>query len=176
MLTIMNEQRTIKVKRTYLELHDYPHHKLQPIENVQLVRCQNPSLNFYRFLYDAVGSDLNWVDRKLLSDKQLEVILKSVGFKLFVMYQNGQPIGYAELEMSDPSDIEIAYFGLVPEFRGLGYGKYLLEWIIHHAADYSPDRIWLHTCELDHPNAMQNYLKRGFKVYDQKIVDQVIMA
>ena len=75
----------------------------------------------------------------------------------------GAPAGYFELKRCDDGSVEIAYFGLLPDFVGKGLGKYLLVRAIEEAWALAPSRVWLHTCTLDHPAALPNYLARGFK-------------
>jgi GNAT superfamily N-acetyltransferase len=74
-----------------------------------------------------------------------------------------EPAGYFELREHDDRSVEIAYFGLLPDFIGRGWGKYLLTRAAEAAWQLKPSRIWLHTCTLDHPAALPNYLKRGFR-------------
>ena len=83
----------------------------------------------------------------------------------------GVPAGYAELDRRAPPDIEIGYFGLMPEFIGQGLGGYLLDWAIHHAWRMQPRRLWLHTCDLDHPGAL-GYQRSGFRIYDRRTSTQ----
>lgn len=85
---------------------------------------------------------------------------------------DGVPARYAELDRRVPHEVEIAYFGLMPEFIGKGFGQYLLHWTVRRAWDSNPARVWLHTCELDHPVALPNYLKVGFEVYKTEIIQQ----
>jgi GNAT superfamily N-acetyltransferase len=79
------------------------------------------------------------------------------------MSWEGGPAGYFELREHDDASVEIAYFGLLPDFIGRGWGKYLLTRAVQIAWDLGATRVWLHTCTLDHPAALPNYLKRGFR-------------
>ena len=79
------------------------------------------------------------------------------------------PAGYFELCQHEDGAVEIAYFGLLPDFIGRGWGKYLLSQAALAAWGLQPLRIWLHTCTLDHPAALPNYLKRGFKVVREEV-------
>jgi GNAT superfamily N-acetyltransferase len=73
--------------------------------------------------------------------------------------------GYAELVMPSPETVEIAYFGLLPRFVGQGFGAWWLEYVVALAWQQpGATRVTLHTCELDHPSALPNYLARGFVV------------
>jgi GNAT superfamily N-acetyltransferase len=168
--------KTIKITRTYLQLLSKPSLDFNfPDKSVSIVQLKEPSVEYYLYLYNAVGSDINWVDRTLLPKEELKRMICNPKVIIYVMHYQGHPAGYSELHREAGDSIELAYFGLLPRFRGKGLGKYLLNFTIDKAFQYFPRRLWLHTCNLDHPHAMQNYLRRGFQVFDQKIVDQVVI-
>ena len=96
------------------------------------------------------------------------VIVK--GIEIDVLYAHGAPAGYVEFDKRRLPDVEIAYFGLLPEFIGQGLGGYFLRWALHRAWQLQPGRVWLHTCSLDHPNALNNYQKAGLLPYRQETV------
>jgi GNAT superfamily N-acetyltransferase len=77
--------------------------------------------------------------------------------------------GYFELRQHQDRSVEIAYFGLLPAFIGRGWGKYLLTRAVESAWQLGTDRVWLHTCTLDHPAALSNYLKRGFRPFREEV-------
>src|SRR5918995_1859877 len=81
------------------------------------------------------------------------------------------PTGYFELRAHQDDSVEIAYFGLLPDFIGRGWGKYLLTRAVQSAWQQGPRRVWLHTCTLDHPAALPNYLKRGFRPVRQEVYE-----
>jgi GNAT superfamily N-acetyltransferase len=85
-----------------------------------------------------------------------------------VLWVDGVPAGLAELDRRDLPDVELAYFGIMPEFIGQGLGRFLLDWAIHHAWRARPRRFWVHTCDLDHPRALEVYQKAGFRIYDRQ--------
>ncbi len=126
-------------------------------------QMQTPDVSFYRFLYNAVGEAWRWRERNLLSDAELSEVLSCA--KVFVLYCQGTPGGYVELAQHGDST-EIAYFGLRPRYFGQGLGKHLLSYGIAHAWADGAKRVFVHTCNLDGPHALDNYKKRGFKVYD----------
>jgi GNAT superfamily N-acetyltransferase len=88
-----------------------------------------------------------------------------------VAYLSGTPVGYFELETQAGNEVELAYFGLLPTFIGRGLGSELLATAIERAWQREPNRVWLHTCSLDHPRALQNYQSQGFKPY--KIEEEI---
>jgi ribosomal protein S18 acetylase RimI-like enzyme len=124
-----------------------------------------PDVDFYREVYRAVGEQYRWRDRLIMPDAELKAALAKPGTSVHVMYDGDQIAGYVELVKSG-NKIEIAYFGVCPAFQGRGLGKHLLSYGIEQAwAEQGVERVWLHTCNLDSPHALDNYLKRGFQVY-----------
>ena len=169
--------KTTPVEVRYLQMfsppaHDPPPSPRQPIE---IRRAEKPTLAFYRSLYDAVGKPWQWIDRKLMSDDALAAIIHDDRIEVFVLYVDGETAGYAELDRRNDGEIELAYFGLTPQFTGKGLGRFFLHWAIARAWSYQPGRLWVHTCELDHPAALPLYCKAGFQQYDREIIDQVIL-
>lgn len=168
--------RTIPVRTYFLEQHAPPsflsHFEVR--QDVQAFRASHITPDYYKSLYQSVGEDIGWVDRLLMNTQELEALLADEHTIIFILYQQGKPIGFAELNAQKPTDIKIEYFGIEPNARGQGLGKYFLHWVLEAAWRFAPKRIWLHTCELDHPAALTNYLKAGFQLYDEKIVQQVV--
>jgi GNAT superfamily N-acetyltransferase len=121
-----------------------------------------------------VGRDYCWVDRNLMPDEDLRRIIQDPGVEVYVLSVAGAPAGYAELDRRQPGEIELAYFGLFPDFVGRGLGKFFLAWAVERAWSHGPRRVWVHTCDLDHPAALPNYLKAGFVVYDERVIEQVV--
>ncbi len=131
--------------------------------NVDIVKMEQPDVDFYRFLYKAVGDEWCWRDRLLFSDDELHRVLAAPETSVYVMYVDGTPAGYIEL-CKDGRSTEIAYFGIRRAFMGRGLGKHLLSYGIQQAWNSGTRRVWLHTCNLDGPHALNNYLKRGFAI------------
>ncbi|MFF1478672.1 GNAT family N-acetyltransferase [Streptomyces sp. NPDC058301] len=152
----------------------------EPTGDIRIVRAAVPSPEFSRFLYTAVGGDIRWIDRLSWSYAQWQEFLAKPGVETWVAYENGTPAGYVELDAQDEGAVEIVYFGLVPAFRGRRIGGHLLSYGIARAwdlADRWPDRpttkrVWLHTCSLDGEHAMDNYLRRGFRLFDTKVTQE----
>ena len=90
--------------------------------------------------------------------------------EVFVLHVRGVPAGYVELDRRIEDEVEIAYFGLVPDFIGRGLGPALLGWALERAWSCGPRRVWLHTCSLDHPKALAVYRRAGFEVYDREVL------
>jgi GNAT superfamily N-acetyltransferase len=156
---------------TYLEMRSPPAQPPRPAPrpDLEIRRAWRPTVSFYRYLYSAVGGPWSWTDRRRLNDAALAAILNDPLVEVNVLWLAGVPAGYAELDRRAPPDIEIGYFGLMPEFIGQGLGGYLLDWTIHHAWRARPRRLWLHTCDLDHPRALGFYQHAGFRIYDRRM-------
>lgn len=157
---------------TYLEMTDPGQLRGAETDDprVAMVEVRGCTVSFYRYLYGAVGSGYTWVERTRWSDERLAARLGDPRTSLWVMLYDGCPAGYFELWRDDDADVEIAYFGLIPEFLGRGLGKHLLTAAVRSAWAHEPRprRIWLHTCTLDAPQALPNYLARGFTKYDER--------
>jgi GNAT superfamily N-acetyltransferase len=151
---------------TYLEMNSRAAFRPAYIngQHFSINRMQTPDVNFYRFLYQGVGEQWRWRDRLIMGCDELEVILSDPCVSVDVLYVNGVPAGYVELARQG-AETEVAYFGLRPSFFGMGYGKHLLSHGIAHAWSDGARRVWVHTCNLDGPHALENYMKRGFSVY-----------
>ena len=99
--------------------------------------------------------------RRRLSDEDLAAVIHDDRVEVFVLQVRGVPAGYIELDRRVEGEVEIAYFGLIPEYIGRGFGAFLLDWGLGRAWSYGPRRVWLHTCNLDHPRALDVYRRRG---------------
>ena len=166
----------IQTKTTYLQmLHRPEGHLENPLENVEIHEVLSPSVSFYHALYRSVGSELHWYDRLVMPESELENVLTDRRVDLFTLHVRGITAGYCELDRRTSNEIELAYFGLFPQFLGRGLGKFFLRWTVREAWTHRPQRLWLHTCDLDHPAALPNYIKTGFQVYDETWVNQVIL-
>jgi len=150
--------------RTYLEMASPDRLVAAPCPDPELriERVYDCPASFFRYLYLAVGRDYHWVDRAGWTDEQIRTHLARDAQRLFVAYLRGAPAGYFELESHDDGSFEIAYFGLLPEFKGRGLGKFLLTEACTRAWDAGARRLWLHTCTLDDKAALPNYVARGF--------------
>jgi GNAT superfamily N-acetyltransferase len=162
--------RGIETIVTYLEMTAPPTQPPRPAPrpDLEIRRAHSPTVSFYRYLYAAVGEPWTWTVRRCLSDAELAATLDDRRVEVNVLWAAGVPAGYAELDRRAAPDIELAYLGLVPEFIGQGLGAYLLDWAIHHAWRARPRRLWLHTCDLDHPRALDFYQSLGFCIYDRR--------
>jgi GNAT superfamily N-acetyltransferase len=127
--------------------------------------CVVKQPRFNRFLYEYVGGDWKWVDRLVWTVDRWRDYAAADNLRTFVAYREGSIAGYYELCRTDADGVEIRIFGLAPEFIGRGWGGPLLDRAIEDAFAWDARRVWLHTCTHDHPNALNNYQKSGFRVF-----------
>lgn len=119
----------------------------------------------FRSLYGGVGAAYHWHDRDAWSDEEIEQRLSGEVVTLWVLSVDGARAGFYELERHTDGSVEIVLFGLLPGFSGRGLGKWLLVDAVDRAWGLGASRVWLHTCTLDSPAALPNYLARGFRPY-----------
>jgi len=161
----------VDVTAYYLEMRA-PSRQSVPVprEGVLVLHARNPSVPYYRFLYNTVGQDYHWFGRRKLSDDELAAFIGHPLNELHVLHVDGSPAGFAELDRRESDDIELVQFGLMPDFIGQGLGKWFLQWTIDKAWSYEPRRFWLHTCTLDHLAALPLYEKAGFVQFKQETI------
>ncbi|WP_210579373.1 GNAT family N-acetyltransferase [Streptomyces sp. GESEQ-4] len=155
-----------------------------PEGDVKVVRADIPSPEFSRFLYTSVGGDVRWTDLLGWTYAQWQEHLDRPGVETWVAYDRGTPAGYVELVPQDDGAVEIEHFGLIPAFRGRRIGGYLLSYGTARAWDLADrwpgraptKRVWLHTCSKDGEFAMDNYQRRGFKLFDTKVEEEPAVA
>ena len=158
------------VKVTYLQMFAHPAVVVpSPRPGLTVVHAKKPTIAYYRFIYDAVGKPWQWLSRKKLTDEQLVSIIHDPRDEVQVLHVDGVPAGFAELDGRVDGEIEIVQFGLMLDFIGLGLGHYFLQWVIDYAWSRPLQRLWLHTCSLDHPKALPNYQKAGFVIYKEEM-------
>ncbi len=152
---------------THLEITSKEQWIRRPCKTSELeVReCVVKQPRFNRFLYEYVGGDWRWIDRLVWPAQQWHDYAANDNLRTFIAYRQGSIAGYYELQSQAGGSVEIRIFGLTPEFVGRGYGGTLLDSAVQNAFAWGAQRVWLHTCTYDHPNALNNYLKSGFKIF-----------
>ncbi len=139
-----------------------------PRDGLTVLHVRAPSVPYYRFLYDGVGKDYNWLSRRKLSDDELAALLGDPLNEVHVLHVDGAPAGFAELDRRHADEVELVQFGLMSDFIGQGLGTWFLQWTIDNVWSYRPKRFWLHTCTLDHPAAVPTYKKAGFVQFKEE--------
>ena len=158
---------TLQTRITYLEMTQPPSTPAPPAPALKLalLHAERPSVAFYRFLYNTVGAPWLWWERRQLSDDALAAIVHDPMVEVHVLYVSGVAAGFSELDRRHEPDIELAYFGLMEDFIGRGLGRFLLRWTVDQAWTRNPRRLWVHTCDLDHPRSLAVYQQAGFVPY-----------
>ena len=155
----------VTVVRTYLEM--VAPDRLAPFETadpaLHVERVRDAHAEVFRRLYVDVGGPYHWRDRLALSDAELAAHFARADVALWVMSHDRELAGFFELCRHEDGAVEIVYFGIVRRFFGRGYGKHLLTRAVQEAWRFGATRVWLHTCTLDAPAALPNYLARGFE-------------
>jgi len=135
-------------------------------ESLEVILEKKPKIDFCKFLYKEVGRDYFWRDRLNWRDQDWFDYINSHFFKLYILKYNNKLAGYYELFYDlKTCSIEIPYFGIFKEFYGKGIGGHLLTDAILTSFNQKINKVWVHTCTLDHANALKNYLARGMKIF-----------
>lgn len=159
--------RPVIVRRTYLAMNAPTDLRAAGVPALRLDITEQPRCTAaeYRRLYRAVGADWHWHDRERWSDLELAAYLARPDVHVWVARLGRRLAGYFELlERDEDASVEIVYFGLVRECMGQGFGGALLTRAVEEAWRLGARRVWLHTCTLDAPQALPNYLARGFTI------------
>ena len=160
-----------KIERNYLEINsfeDFNDSKLHP--KGFIVQLLNPvDFQLNKFFYKNVGNKHHWVDRLIWTEKQWIEYVSDEKVKTYILKNKDDLAGYFELIIhTDKGEVEIAYLGLLEEFHNKKLGSYLLTLAIKNSFLEEPKRVWVHTCSLDHKNALNNYLSRGMKIFKKE--------
>ena len=163
----------IEVTTTYLEMLSPEAFKPKEgfIQKVNIIEIENEQF-VNMMLFCGVGLPWKWYSRLQWGQQQWDNYFTNEKSTLFLGMQGKSIIGYIELLHHQDSSIEIKFFGLLPEWVGSGLGGMLLSHAVRQAWSFQPDRLWVHTCTLDGPGAMQNYLSRGFSIYNEETIQE----
>ncbi len=162
----MADFKEVSVKTFFLK-KDFPFLENACIlkEGFSILRKNNISARSYLEIYEAVGGNYGWAGRYILTENKLLEIINSENNLIFVLNYNSKPAGFFELDISDINNVEIVYFGLLPEFYGKGNGKMLMNAAFNEVKKINAKQLWLHTCEFDSDVALPFYKKSGFVIY-----------
>ena len=159
------------IERNYLEIHSVKdlNESEHTVDGYSIELVEPVDYQFNKFFYKNVGKKHHWVDRLSWTEKQWIEYTSSEKVKTFVLKKNSDLVGYFELNLhKDENEVEIAYLGLLEEYHNQKLGSYLLSSAIKNSFLEKPKRVWVHTCSLDHKNALSNYLARGMKIFKQE--------
>ena len=165
---------TEEVKRSYLEINSLKdlQESEKPSEDyiVDLIEPTDFQLN--KFFYKNIGKNHKWIDRLIWSEEQWIKYVSSKNVKTFVLKNNKDLVGFFELIIHfEKKEVEIAYFGILEEYQNKKLGSYLLSEAIKKSFENKVNRVWVHTCSLDHKNALKNYISRGMKIFKTEILN-----
>ena len=164
---------TQEVKRNYLEINSLEElkDKKKPSEDYSLILVDPMNFQLNKFFYKNVGKKHKWVDRLLWSEEQWINYVSNRNVKTYVLMKKDDFVGFFELIIHlENNEVEIAYFGILEEYQNKKLGSFLLSEAIKKSFKKNINRVWLHTCSLDHKNALNNYIARGMKIFKEEII------
>jgi GNAT superfamily N-acetyltransferase len=164
---------TQKIKRNYLEINSIQDLKEVPKPSVDYSINLLDPINFQlnKFFYKNIGKKHKWVDRLVWMESKWIDYVSDKKVKTYIFKHKDDLAGFFEIIFhSEKKEVEIAYFGLLEEFQNKKLGSYLLSEAIKVSFVGNINRVWLHTCSLDHKNALNNYIARGMKIFKQEMV------
>ena len=164
---------TEEVKRNYLEISSLNDLKEgnKPSEDYSLNLTDPINFQLNKFFYKNIGKKHKWVDRLIWNEQKWIDYVSSDKVKTYVLKNKDDLVGFFELIFHfEKKEVEIAYFGILEEYQNKKLGSFLLSEAIKRSFDENINRVWLHTCSLDHKNALNNYIARGMKIFKSEIV------
>ena len=159
---------TQEVKRSYLEINSLKDLKevQKPSDDYSLKLLDPVNFQLNKFFYKNIGKKHKWIDRLIWEESKWIEYVSNKNVKTYILKKQNDLVGFFELlEHTEKKEIEIAYFGLLEEYHNKKLGSYLLSKAIKKSFENKIDRVWLHTCSLDHKNALNNYISRGMKIF-----------
>ena len=162
-----------EIERNYLEINSLEDlnetNILSEDYSIKLVEPRDFQLN--KFFYKNVGKNHHWIDRLMWTDQQWSNYTSDNKVKTYILKNKDDLVGYFELiSHKDKKEVEIAYLGLLEEYYNKKLGSYLLSAAIRNSFSDKTKRVWVHTCSLDHQNALNNYLSRGMKIFKKETI------
>ena len=162
-----------EVKRNYLEINSIKDLKEtnQSFDDFSIILIDPINFQLNKFFYKNIGKKHKWVDRLIWSEQQWIDYVSNSKVKTYVLKKKDDLIGFFELIFHlENKEVEIAYFGILEEYQNKKLGSFLLSQAIKKSFKENVNRVWLHTCSLDHENALKNYLARGMKIFKSEVV------
>ena len=164
---------TEEVERNYLEINSIRdlNEVVKPNKNCSLSLLEPINFQLNKFFYKNIGKKHKWTDRLVWTEAQWIDYVSNKKIKTYILKYQNDLAGYFELIFhSDEKEVEIAYFGLLEEFQNKKLGSYLLSQAIKKSFNSKSNRVWVHTCSLDHKNALKNYIARGMKIFKSETI------
>ena len=164
---------TQEVQRNYLEIKSIQdlNEVVEPNGDYSLKLLESTNFQLNKFFYKNIGKKHKWIDRLVWTDAQWIDYVSNKNVKTYVFKFKDDLAGFFELILhSEKKEVEIAYFGLLEEFHNKKLGSYLLSQAIKKSFKENINRVWVHTCTLDHKNALKNYISRGMKIFKTETI------
>ena len=164
---------TKKIERNYLEINSLTELNSSTVSSDDyLVKLINPvDFEINKFFYKNIGKKHHWVDRLSWTNEQWIKYTSDEKLKTYVLQKNNDLAGYFELiSHTEINEVEIAYLGLLEEYQNKKLGSFLLSSAIKNSFLNNPKRVWVHTCSLDHKNALNNYISRGMRIFKKETI------
>ena len=162
-----------KINRNYLEISSIKdlNESSNGFDKYSLKFLNEPDFQLNKFFYRNVGKKHHWVDRLGWTEKQWIKYTSDQKVKTYILKKGDDFVGYFELIFHyNFNEVEIAYLGLLEEYQNKKLGSYLLTCAIKKSFLNNPKRVWVHTCSLDHKNALNNYIARGMKIFKKETI------
>ena len=159
---------TEKIYRSYLEIRYLSelNEVEKPSENYFIELADPKDFQLNKFFYKKIGKNCQWIDRLIWTDLNWIDCITNDQLSTYILKDKNEIAGYFEMLFNKQSkEAEIAYFGILEEYYGKKLGGYLLSEAIKNSFDLGSERVWVHTCSLDHKNALLNYQSRGMKIF-----------
>ena len=159
---------TEKIYRSYLEIRSLSELKevKKPADNYSVELADPKDFQLNKFFYKTIGKNCQWIDRLIWTDLNWTDYISNDRLFTYILKDKNEIAGYFELLFNKQSkEVEIAYFGILEEYYGKKLGGYLLSEAIKSSFNLGSERVWAHTCSLDHKNALLNYQSRGMKIF-----------
>ena len=165
---------TQEVKRNYLEIHSLEdlNQGSKPSDDYSLNLLDPVNFQLNKFFYKNIGNKHKWVDRLTWTENQWIDYVSNENVKTYILKYKEDLVGFFELiHHQERKEVEIAYLGILEEYHNRKLGSYLLSEAIKESFNNKIDRVWVHTCTLDHKNALNNYMMRGMKIFKTEIIN-----
>ena len=162
-----------EVKRNYLEINSLEdlHERSKPSDDYSLNLLDPINFQLNKFFYKNIGNKHKWVDRLIWTEEKWINYVSSKNVKTYVLKCKDDLVGFFELiHHQEKKEVEIAYLGILQDYQNKKLGSYLLSEAIKESFKNKINRVWVHTCTLDHKNALKNYITRGMKIFKSEII------
>jgi GNAT superfamily N-acetyltransferase len=168
-LTVVSDDQIAAIV-TSLEMTTRPALRPMPDSRLRVVRWKSPQPSKYRALFSRVGERWMWFSRAVITDEALQAIVGDPAVEIYaVIDPSGIEVGILELDFRDAGKCEISFLGLIPEMTGAGHGRWLMAQALMRAWRPDIERVWVHTCTLDHPSALNFYRAQGFVAFRREV-------